>query len=64
MLTYLAIAHYGRGRGEWQESAEPAHWNTLCGQVLEEHAEGITRLWKSGVEASALPDVLSKAAMP
>lgn len=62
MLTYLAIAHFGRGRGEWQESAEPTHWNTLCGQVLEEHAEGITRLWKSGVEASALPDVLSKAA--
>lgn len=62
MLTYLAVAHFGRGRGEWQESAEPAHWNRICGEILEEHEEGITRLWKSGVEASALPEQVSKSA--
>ncbi|GEP45347.1 DUF3482 domain-containing protein [Brevifollis gellanilyticus] len=62
MLTYLAISHFGRGRGEWQESAEPAHWNSICGQIIDEHADGITRVWKSGVEANALPDAVSKAA--
>ncbi|MES2593820.1 MAG: GTPase [Verrucomicrobiota bacterium] len=62
MLTYLAISHFGRGRGEWQESAEPAHWNSICGQIIDEHAEGITQLWKSGVEANAMPDAVSKAA--
>lgn len=62
MLTYLAVAHFGRGRGEWQESAEPAHWNTVCGQILDEHEDGITRLWKSGVESNAMPDSLSKSA--
>lgn len=62
MLTYLAVAHFGRGRGEWQESAEPAHWNTVCGQILDEHEDGITRLWKSGVESNAMPESLSKAA--
>lgn len=62
MLTYLAISHFGRGRGEWQESAEPAHWNTLCGQIIEEHQDGITRLWKSGVEAGAMPETVSKDA--
>jgi hypothetical protein len=62
MLTYLAIAHFGRGRGEWQETAEPAHWNSICGQILEEHDEGIARLWKSGVESSAMPDAVSKSA--
>lgn len=62
MLTYLAVAHFGRGRGEWQESAEPAHWNTICGQILEEHEDGILRLWKSGVESNAMPDSLSKSA--
>lgn len=25
-MTYLAIAHYGRGRGEWSPSQYPQHW--------------------------------------
>jgi hypothetical protein len=62
LLTYLAVAHFGRGRGEWKESPDPAHWNRLCGEVLEEHDEGITRLWKAGVESGGLPEMLSKNA--
>ena len=26
LLRYLAVAHYGRGRGEWKESEAPAFW--------------------------------------
>ena len=26
LLGYLAVSHYGRGRGEWSESEHPAHW--------------------------------------
>ncbi len=26
LLSYLAIAHYGRGRGEWSPSEYPQHW--------------------------------------
>ncbi len=62
MLTYLAVAHFGRGRGEWQESAEPAHWNQVITEVIDEHSDGVDRLWKEGVEKGALPDALSKAA--
>jgi hypothetical protein len=62
MLTYLAVAHFGRGRGEWQESAEPTHWNQIVGEVLAEHSDGVDRLWKDGVEKGARPDALSKAA--
>lgn len=62
MLTYLAVAHFGRGRGAWQESAEPAHWNRVVGEVIEEHAEGIDRLWKEGVEKGVMPEQLSKVA--
>lgn len=64
LLTYLAVAHYGRGRGEWQESAEPAHWNTLITQVLDEHREGVEKLWRDGVQKQVLPDALSKSALP
>lgn len=62
MLTYLAVAHFGRGRGEWQESAEPAHWNQVITEVIDEHSDGVDRLWKEGVEKGALPAALSKAA--
>jgi hypothetical protein len=62
MLTYLAVAHFGRGRGEWQESAEPVHWNQIVGEVIDDHADGIDRLWKEAVEKGTLPDVLSKSA--
>lgn len=64
MLTYLAVSHFGRGRGEWQESAEPAHWNKVVDQVLDEHSDGVDRLWKEGVEKEVLPDALSKSALP
>lgn len=26
LLGYLAVAHYGRGRGDWSESEHPGHW--------------------------------------
>lgn len=62
LLTYLAVAHFGRGRGEWEASAEPAHWNQIISDVIEEHADGLDRMWKEAVEKGALPEVLSKTA--
>lgn len=63
ILTYLAVAHFGRGRGEWQQSAEPEHWNRVVAEVLKEHGDGIDRLWKEGVEKGGMPNTLSKTAM-
>ncbi len=63
LLAYLAVAHYGRGRGDWQESAEPAHWNRLVEEVVNEHVEGADRLWSIGVEQGVMPEVLSKSAL-
>lgn len=63
LLAYLAVAHFGRGRGEWQESAEPAHWSRVVDEVVAEHEEGVDRLWKEGVEKVGMPDAMSKSAM-
>lgn len=62
MLTYLAVAHFGRGRGEWQQTADPEHWNKVVEEVLQEHQQGIERLWKEGVEKGAMPADLSPRA--
>ena len=34
LLRYLAVAHFGRGRGEWTEAEHPPHWRTLVEQTL------------------------------
>ena len=36
VLLYLAIAHFGRGRGNWVESEYPPFWRTAVDEVLDE----------------------------
>lgn len=58
LLTYLAISHYGRGRGEWKESSQPQHWNDITESVLDAHADAIDLLWKNGVQKETAPEML------
>jgi len=45
MLAYLAVAHFGRGRGEWTESEHPAHWQEAVRAVLQERRAALAPLW-------------------
>lgn len=35
VLLYLAVAHYGRGRGDWAEGESPAFWKETVAEVLK-----------------------------
>lgn len=35
ILRYLAVAHYGRGRGEWSEGEHPAFWRNVVMETIE-----------------------------
>lgn len=35
LLRYLAVAHFGRGRGQWEEGEHPAHWSAAVNRALE-----------------------------
>ena len=49
VLLYLAVAHFGRGRGRWQDASEdPAHWAEIVTSVTERHEDSLSRLWKKG----------------
>lgn len=37
VLLYLAVAHFGRGRGEWKESESPAFWKTTVEEAIAKH---------------------------
>lgn len=45
MLRYLAVAHYGRGRGNYVEGEAPAFWQEEVERVLGSEPEPGQRLW-------------------
>src|SRR5690606_14767977 len=45
LLSYLAVAHYGRGRGDWSASEHPEHWRDLVRSVLQAHREYFDHAW-------------------
>lgn len=45
LLRYLAVAHFGRGRGEWRESEYPAFWQDLVRQTVATRRHALAALW-------------------
>ena len=59
LLTYLAVAHYGRGRGEWAQSEHPAHWEKTVTDVLTQQHDQFTQFWRKRQNCG--PDALASA---
>jgi hypothetical protein len=47
LLRYLAVAHYGRGRGEWRESEYPPFWKDEVNAVLASRSEAFEAVWRA-----------------
>jgi hypothetical protein len=47
LLRYLAVAHYGRGRGEWTRAESPPHWQPLLADALAPMREPLDEIWRS-----------------
>ena len=47
LLRYLAVAHFGRGRGEWVQAEAPAHWPAAVAQALLPQQEALNTLWRA-----------------
>jgi hypothetical protein len=67
ILRYLAVAHFGRGRGEWRDAEHPKHWVDEVKSVLASFEKLLEfefrEIRKSGPgEAAELPRILSDAA--
>lgn len=45
LLRYLAVAHFGRGRGEWQQSEAPPHWHETVAAALAPQQPALQALW-------------------
>jgi len=51
LLLYLAVAHYGRGRGDWVEGEAPKHWPPLVDEVVRGRGSTLDAAWRSGEES-------------
>lgn len=71
LLRYLAVAHVGRGRGEWTRGDTPAHWRGVAQAAVKSIQAELAMLWKQrpedddgapGVAAHDLQPLLKRAA--
>ena len=53
LLTYLVVAHFGRGRGEWDSPVAPAHWEPTVRDVLATRRANLSALWQQRQPAPA-----------
>ena len=45
LLRYLAVAHFGRGRGDWAQGEPPAHWNDVVADAIAPYREALDAAW-------------------
>lgn len=53
VLRYLAVAHFGRGRGRWVEGEAPAFWQTEVDAVVSDRKAAFQALWRAARDAEA-----------
>jgi GTPase SAR1 family protein len=56
VLRYLAVAHFGRGRGNFVEGEAPAFWQAAVEQAVAAQAWQLPELWRAareGIDAEA-----------
>jgi hypothetical protein len=58
VLRYLAVAHFGRGRGDFVTGEYPSHWAALVEEVVAAHRARLAEMW-SGAARGDAPAVLS-----
>ena len=56
VLLYLAVAHFGRGRGDWREGESPEFWKASVEEALEAQHFSLEELRKEDTDL-ALPRV-------
>lgn len=45
LLRYLAVAHYGRGRGAWRQGEYPPHWRPMVVEAVVAERDRLAVIW-------------------
>jgi outer membrane lipoprotein SlyB len=57
LLTYLAVAHFGRGRGEWRESEYPPFWQDVVQREVVARRAALAAIWAKRDTAEAAESI-------
>ena len=47
LLLYLAVAHFGRGQGQWRPKEAPAAWRNSAQLAIHRYNERLQSLWRN-----------------
>jgi hypothetical protein len=61
LLRYLAVAHFGRGRGEWLQGESPPHWREVVQRALAPQREALASVWQERDRRGAHGDAGAEA---
>lgn len=50
LLRYLAVAHFGRGRGDWVAAEAPPHWRDVVQAAFAPRREALALVWRDRAE--------------
>ena len=59
LLRYLAVAHFGRGRGDWAQGEAPPHWKDVVAAALAPYREALDAAWGERQLARGADDALA-----
>jgi hypothetical protein len=66
LLRYLAVAHFGRGRGDWKPSRVPPRWEQAVQQALAAQGAALQAVWalREGGGPEPLPGAAADGSAP
>ena len=60
LVRYLAVAHFGRGRGEFVTGAIPPHWQSAVSQALRPYQDQIDAVWEMARSGATVEQVADR----
>jgi hypothetical protein len=58
ILRYLAVAHFGRGRGRYVEGEAPPFWRDEVTRAVADHAETLHTLWENAAQSEDVEQLM------
>jgi hypothetical protein len=52
-MRYLAVAHFGRGRGDFVQAEYPPHWHGIVEAAVLARREALEAIWTSALNGAA-----------
>jgi hypothetical protein len=60
LLRYLAVAHFGRGRGPYRDLDHPARWSETVERALAVHEASLREIWEAAERGTRKTAPLAK----